>query len=193
MNWTKTVVTHDRSVYSSERKPNADSLLQTDFRLRIWSWVPEGARHWQWVRLALWLSFAKWLGFACLFFPEDEVGLVPKCGCLLTLAYCAYPRWYEFGERWWNDILTGENRRTRRKTCPSATLPTTNPTRAQNRASAVRGRRLTTWAMARPACRLLRLTPPETHHTLKWQNIPIVNRIRYLGVILMRRLHGECT
>jgi hypothetical protein len=25
-------------------------------------------------------------------------------------------------------ILTGENRRTRRKTCPSATLPTTNPT-----------------------------------------------------------------
>jgi hypothetical protein len=26
-------------------------------------------------------------------------------------------------------ILTGENRRTRRKTCPSATLSTTNPTR----------------------------------------------------------------
>jgi hypothetical protein len=25
-------------------------------------------------------------------------------------------------------ILTGENRRTRRRTCPSATLPTTNPT-----------------------------------------------------------------
>jgi hypothetical protein len=25
-------------------------------------------------------------------------------------------------------ILTGENRRTRRETCPSATLPTTNPT-----------------------------------------------------------------
>jgi hypothetical protein len=25
-------------------------------------------------------------------------------------------------------ILTGENRRTRRKTCPSATLSTTNPT-----------------------------------------------------------------
>jgi hypothetical protein len=35
-------------------------------------------------------------------------------------------------------ILTGENRRARRETCPSA------------RAAAVTGRRLTAWAMARP-------------------------------------------
>jgi hypothetical protein len=59
---------------------------------------------------------------------EGGVGLVPKRGCLLTLAYYTFPRWYEFGERRWNGILTGENRRTRRKTCPSATSPTTNPT-----------------------------------------------------------------
>jgi hypothetical protein len=64
----------------------------------------------------------------CFFFPEGGVGLVPKRGCLLTLAYYAFPRWYEFGERRWNDILTGENRITRRKTCPSATLSITNPT-----------------------------------------------------------------
>jgi hypothetical protein len=58
-----------------------------------------------------------------------KVGWVrPKRGCLLTVAYYAFPRWYEFGEPRWNDILTGENRRTRRKTCPSATLSTTNPT-----------------------------------------------------------------
>jgi hypothetical protein len=57
-------------------------------------------------------------------FPPTE-GAVR--GCLLTLAYYAFPRWYEFEERRWNDILTGENRRTRRKTCPSATLSTTNP------------------------------------------------------------------
>jgi hypothetical protein len=62
------------------------------------------------------------------FFLKVEVGLVPKPGCLLTLAYCAFPRWYGFGERRWNDILTGENRRTRRKTCPTATLFTTNHT-----------------------------------------------------------------
>jgi hypothetical protein len=43
------------------------------------------------------------------------------------LAYYAFPNWYEFGERGWNDILTGENRRTLRKTCPSATLSNTNP------------------------------------------------------------------
>jgi hypothetical protein len=63
-----------------------------------------------------------------IFFPEGGVDLVPKRGCLLTLAYYTFPRWYEFGERRWNDILTGENRRTWRKTCPSATLSTTNPT-----------------------------------------------------------------
>jgi hypothetical protein len=58
-----------------------------------------------------------------------KVGWVrPKRGCLLALAYYAIPRWYEFGERRWNDILTGENRRTRRKTWPSATLSTTNST-----------------------------------------------------------------
>jgi hypothetical protein len=56
------------------------------------------------------------------------VGLVPKHGCLLTLPYYVFPTWYQFGERRWNSILTGENRRTRRKTCPSATLSTTNPT-----------------------------------------------------------------
>jgi hypothetical protein len=46
-------------------------------------------------------------------------------------------------------ILTGENRWTRRKTCPSATLSTTNPTgltRARTWAAAVWGRRLTAWA-----------------------------------------------
>jgi hypothetical protein len=33
------------------------------------------------------------------FSPEDGVGLVLKCGCLLTLTYYAFPRLYEFGER----------------------------------------------------------------------------------------------
>jgi hypothetical protein len=50
-------------------------------------------------------------------------------------------------------ILTGENRRTGRKPCPSATLSTTNPTgltRARTLAAAVRDRRITAWAMARP-------------------------------------------
>jgi hypothetical protein len=64
------------------------------------------------------------------FFPEGGVGWVrSKCGCLLfLLAYYAFPRWYEFGEWRSNGILTGENRRTQRKTCPSATLSTTNLT-----------------------------------------------------------------
>jgi hypothetical protein len=61
------------------------------------------------------------------FIPEGGVGLVPKRGCLLTLAYYAFPRWYEFGELQWNDTLTAENRRTQRRTCPSATSSTTIP------------------------------------------------------------------
>jgi hypothetical protein len=40
--------------------------------------------------------------------PESGVGLVSKRGCLLTLAYYAFPRWYEFGERRWNDIDRGK-------------------------------------------------------------------------------------
>jgi hypothetical protein len=52
----------------------------------------------------------------------------PKRGCLLTLAYYAFPRWYEFWTATVEWYIDGENRRTRRKTCPSATLSTTNPT-----------------------------------------------------------------
>jgi hypothetical protein len=67
--------------------------------------------------------------FAFIFFPPAGGWVRPKRGCLFfLLAYYAFPRWYEFGERRWNDILTRENRRTRRETCPSATLSTTNPT-----------------------------------------------------------------
>jgi hypothetical protein len=48
--------------------------------------------------------------------------------CIQFLFFCNYGRWYEFGERRWNYILTGESRRTRRKTYPTATLSTINPT-----------------------------------------------------------------
>jgi hypothetical protein len=46
-----------------------------------------------------------------------------------------------------------ENRRTRRKTCPSATLSTANPTgltQVWTRAATVKGRRQTAWATAQP-------------------------------------------
>jgi hypothetical protein len=48
----------------------------------------------------------------------------------------------EYGEPQWNE-LTEENQRTRRKTCPSATLSTTNPKRTDpgtNLASAMTDR-----------------------------------------------------
>jgi hypothetical protein len=63
-----------------------------------------------------------------VFPPWRWGGSDPRVDAYLMLAYYAFPRWYDFGEWRWNDILTVENRRTRRKTCPSATLSTTNPT-----------------------------------------------------------------
>jgi hypothetical protein len=58
----------------------------------------------------------------------------------------------EYGEGSWSDI-DRENRRTRRKTCPSVTYPPQIPyglTRVRTQDSAVGGRRLTVWSMARP-------------------------------------------
>jgi hypothetical protein len=61
----------------------------------------------------------------CFFFPpEGGVGLVPKRGCLhITHSPDDMSLKSDGGM-----ILTGENRWTRWKTCPSATLSTTNPT-----------------------------------------------------------------
>jgi hypothetical protein len=83
---------------------------------------------WKKIVSLVWTEWSEF-GIQSIFFPEGGMGLDsrPKRGCLLTLAYYSFPRWYEFGERWRND-MTGENRRTRRNTCPSATLSTTNPT-----------------------------------------------------------------
>jgi hypothetical protein len=74
-------------------------------------------------------------------------GLRPLTGLLLIPQTI-----YEYGEPRRNDI-DRENLRTRRKTCPIATLSTTNPTRTDlgtNQTSAVTGRRLTAWPIARP-------------------------------------------
>jgi hypothetical protein len=60
---------------------------------------------------------------------------------------------YAYGERRWNDVLTGENRRPRRKTCPSVTLYNRNPTWIDPGANPrLRSKRpaLTAWAMSRP-------------------------------------------
>jgi hypothetical protein len=59
----------------------------------------------------------------------QEFSFPLKVGWMPTyISVYAFPRWYEFGERRSNCILTGENRRTRRKTCPSANSSITNPT-----------------------------------------------------------------
>jgi hypothetical protein len=87
------------------------------------------------------------------FFPEGGVGLLPKRGCLFTLGYYAFPRWYEFGERRWNDIDRRKPNNSEKNAVPMPIFPAQIPQGlnwARTRASAVRDWRLTTWAMVRP-------------------------------------------
>jgi hypothetical protein len=67
--------------------------------------------------------------------------------------FCWYPRWYMRVEETVEWYWQGKNRRTPRKTYPSATLSTTNQhghTRERTGASAVRDRLPTTWVTSRP-------------------------------------------
>jgi hypothetical protein len=59
-------------------------------------------------------------------------GETTSLNCDHQLGYCSSPRCYMRIESHCGIILTGENRRTRRKICPSATLFTTNPTRTDS-------------------------------------------------------------
>jgi hypothetical protein len=48
----------------------------------------------------------KHIYFKVSFFLEGGVGQTQVWMPAFMLAYYAFPRWYEFEERWWNDILT---------------------------------------------------------------------------------------
>jgi hypothetical protein len=74
--------------------------------------------------------------------------MCPNCGH--QRAYCSSPRWYMRVEGHGGIMFTGENRRTRRKACPSATLSTTNPTRTDPGADPGVRQRLTVWATEGP-------------------------------------------
>jgi hypothetical protein len=81
-----------------------------------------------------------WWSNLYLFFLK--VGWIrPKRGCLLTLAYYAFPRWYEFGGRRWNDIDRGKEKNSEKNLplCPSQ-IPHAL-IGARTRASTVTGRR----------------------------------------------------
>jgi hypothetical protein len=70
------------------------------------------------------------------------------------MAYYTCPGWLWWWRFWWNEDCQGRLKYSE-KTCPSATLSTTNPTcqtRARTQAAAVGSQRVTAWAMARPLC-----------------------------------------
>jgi hypothetical protein len=91
--------------------------------------------------------------------------------------------------------LTGENRSTRGKPCLSATLSTTNPTWTElgsNRASAVRGRRLTAWAMTRP---IVCFTNTVVKRSQLWQPLQTTQQLAhsrlYRGVLCFVIISGR--
>jgi hypothetical protein len=89
--------------------------------------------------------------------------------------WAVFHQFLQLMEHQWNEIDRGKPK-TRRKTCSSATLSTTNLTwtwpGTEPRASAVRGRRLTAWAMTRPAWMLgltVKCEQLEDYDMLPWR------------------------
>jgi hypothetical protein len=77
------------------------------------------------------------------------------------LAYYICPGWLWGWRSWWNERFWKGKPKYSEKTCPDATLSTTNPTckiRARTRAAAMGNQRLTAWAMARLNRALRRIT-----------------------------------
>jgi hypothetical protein len=92
-----------------------------------------------------------------LFLSEGGVGLVPKRGCLLRIPQMTSV-WRATVEWYWQ----GKTEEVGEKPVPVPLCPSQIPhglTRGRTLASAVRGRRLTTWAMAWPLTR----TYPDTN------------------------------
>jgi hypothetical protein len=125
----------------------------------------------------------------CFFFVLDEGtshhSLKAFCATPMKMMSSFFYQFLQLMEHQWNEIDRGKPT-TRRKTCLSATLSTTNLTwtwsGTEPRASVVRGRRLTAWVMARPRWVLIHiaifLTP----------NFP-----KYFGLrtaVLLRNSHG---
>jgi hypothetical protein len=100
---------------------------------------------------------------------DDVSELWPQTGLLFS------PRWYEYGETWWNNFRR-KNLSTWRQTCPSATSSTTIPhglIRAWTRVSEVRGRRLTAWATALPTEATLLSQPYTCFSYVQRSQIPL--------------------
>jgi hypothetical protein len=68
--------------------------------------------------------------------------------CSLQWAYCSSPRWYMSMEPRWNDIVIGTPKYSEMNL--SVSLWPRKITHGPRWVSAVKGRRLTNWAMARP-------------------------------------------
>jgi hypothetical protein len=97
---------------------------------------------------------------ACSCLTCREAGTM-SLNCGHQRAYCSTPRSYMSMESHGGMILTGKTRRTLRKTCASATLSTTNPTRTDPGAKPrLRGER--------PATQ-----PPEPWHGLQTCLLPL--------------------
>jgi hypothetical protein len=83
---------------------------------------------------------------------ESILGLL---GTAATTGLLYLAGWLRGWRRWWNERLWQGKQKYSEKSCPDATLSTTNPT-CETRAAAVGNHRLTASAMARPANMLFR-------------------------------------
>jgi hypothetical protein len=134
--------------------------------------------------------FAKyWLFF---FFFNFNIGWSPywvHSAMRPLLAYCTCPGWLWGWRSWWNERFWQGKLKYSEKTCPDATLSTTNPTCQTwvwTWAAAVGNQRLTASAMVRPKYRVTECcmgVPDRSYTNLKCVTGPSshhVNQITYI-------------
>jgi hypothetical protein len=91
--------------------------------------VINGWVYWMWSSDILGLKIHLHIhGLGCLSCCSCQWGETMSLNCGHQLAYCSFLWWYVGVMSWWNDFHRRKNEKCWEKTCPSATLSTTNPT-----------------------------------------------------------------
>jgi hypothetical protein len=120
--WNFSIIQYYNEHYIS--KSGSVSVLRWKDERHLCCWIHQNLLE-QLLRLALsirpyWYLFFNWYSG-----EWSPIGSTRHCGH--QLAYCTSPGWLWWWRNWWNDDWQGKPKYSE-KTCPNASLSTTNPT-----------------------------------------------------------------